>query len=249
MSEAQLAKEYWSTTRTQNKEYADPPPLYVRSLGRVINKLSPECVLEIGCNTGRNLLYLSSVLNSTCELRGIDVNQESIDFGKNKWNLNIETADETFLASQDSDSFDLIFTISVLDHIPDINQILNDIKRVTSRYLLIIEPYPEKELTYLRSFQEQAWIETDIETATPYSYTHDYARLVPAAGFDLVLDLPMLPYKGHFGPLYRLSLFRKYSGFFGKNFLNKPSDIDWQSLHDEIVFESLFGRPPDKTSR
>lgn len=68
--------------------------------GAFLKKIKDECpesisnVLEIGCNYGYNLKYLSSILNYQIRIEGggginaygIDTSDKAIDFGRKKWN-------------------------------------------------------------------------------------------------------------------------------------------------------------------
>ncbi len=227
MSEADDAKAYWSGTDFQQKEYARAP-FYVTALTHVAKRLAPASVLEMGCNAGRNLKLLHDALPGA-RVRGFDINGASIAFGKEKWGLDLEVADEGYLARQPADSWDVMFTISVLDHIPEITGVLRDIARVTRRYYIAIEPFPEEQLAYLDVFKRDGRVRAAVTTETPYSYLHPYDRLVPPVGLAARLDLPMPPYAGNWGPLYRLTVYEKGQGGF----------TAWDTLREELIFDAV----------
>jgi len=233
MAEAQNAKDYWSTTDFQKREYDEFPPFYILAIRRVIESLAVETVFEFGCNAGRNLEYLSKNLTRPVTLRGIDINQTSIEFGKEKWNLDLRVSDEKFFRILADNTYDLIFTVSVLDHIPDITECLRDIYRVTSRFFLTLEPYQEIELPYLQSFQSENVIASDISTKTPYSYTHPLDDLIISAGFTEQISLPLPTYRGNFGPLYRLSLWVKDA-------FEQSDRTRFKIIQDELIFECVL---------
>jgi SAM-dependent methyltransferase len=228
---SQEAKAYWGTTESQNKEYGPKPPFYATALAHVIARLEPESVVEMGCNAGRNLELLRRTLPATSSLRGFDVNAASIEYGRTKWNLELEHADEAYLSRQPAGSMDVLFTVSVLDHIPAIEGVLADLARVVRRYYLAVEPFPEEDLRYLDVFKRDGRVRPAVTTATPYSYLHPYQRLVPAAGFTARLDVPMPPYAANWGPLYRLTVYEARDAT--RRF------ADWDQLRDELMFAAV----------
>ena len=182
----------------------------------------------MGCNAGRNLQQLR-VVEPDIRLLGFDINATSIAEGVQKWNLPLEVADEAYLSRQASDAWDVLFTVSVLDHIPVIDGVLRDIARVAKHYYVAVEPFPEEQLTYLDVFKREGKVRAAVTTATPYSYLHPYDRLVPAAGLVPRLDVPMPPYASNWGPLYRLTVYEKGVGPF----------TAWDQLRDELFFDAV----------
>jgi SAM-dependent methyltransferase len=151
--EAVKAKENWGSTDLQGKEYPARPPFYAASLVHVLRRLAPGVVLEMGCNTGRNLELMRRSLPAATSLRGFDINPTSIEYGRTKWGLDLELADEDYLGRVPADSVDMVFTVSVLDHLPAIEPVLVDLARVTRGHYISVEPYPEEDLRYLDIFQ------------------------------------------------------------------------------------------------
>lgn len=227
----QEAKEYWGSTETQGKEYLAQPPFYASALAHVVRRLDPHSVTEMGCNAGRNLELLRRTLPTETTLRGFDVNRVSIEYGRAKWGLDLEHADESYLASLPARALDVLFTVSVLDHIPAIEGVVANLARVVQRYYVAIEPFPEEELTYLDVFKRDGRVQPSVTTATPYSYLHSYHRVVPAAGFTTRLDVPMPPYAGSWGPLYRLTVYEAPDA-------KRPFKA-WDVLRDELMFAAV----------
>jgi 2-polyprenyl-3-methyl-5-hydroxy-6-metoxy-1,4-benzoquinol methylase len=97
--------------------------------------LHPESVFEFGCNVGMNLKEILPQNHY-----GIDINTQAISKGK-EMGLNIEVGDETTLDKIPSNSYDLVLTSSVLDHIPQsaFDDIFANLKRITKRYMVCFE--------------------------------------------------------------------------------------------------------------
>jgi SAM-dependent methyltransferase len=228
-TEAVNAKKWWGSTATQVKEYGQDPPMYAVSLAHLIRRLAPGSVLEMGCNAGRNLELLSRCLPTGTSIRGFDINRQSIEYGRAAWGLDLAVADEQYLSRMADGSVDVVFTVSVLDHIPDIRDALLELARVVRYYYVAVEPHPEEDVPYLDVFKSDGRLRSSINTTTPYSYVHPYNALVPEVGLSAVLDLPM-PTGGMFGPLYRLTVWAQPDA---------PAPIPWMQLREELIFGAV----------
>lgn len=171
-SEAKDAKSYWSSLPVPDF-YKQPQTHWSKFMVQEILKLKPNSVLEFGCNVGRNLAALRE-----CEprltLRGVDINAEAVAFGRQERGLDLSQADETFLQGQPNDAFDVVFTVSVLDHLPNPKPILAEMVRVARIAVLLLEPNLGEEGKVFKNAQSAGEIAPE---ATPYSYSWDYSRL------------------------------------------------------------------------
>src|SRR5437660_7606907 len=75
-----------------------------------------KSVFEFGCHAGRNLYYIKQEFLDV-EVHGIDINQEAVEIGKKKFALPIEVGDELSLLSIRDNSYDVVFTVSVIHHL------------------------------------------------------------------------------------------------------------------------------------
>lgn len=114
----------------------------------LINGMNPYSVLEYGCGTGKNLNLIRA------ERRvGIDLSRPAIVDGiKSYEGIDFIYSDEAILSSFRNKQFDVSFTVSVLDHIEDIDFILEQLK-VVSGVIYALE-------------SKDKWQE--------YCYAHDY---------------------------------------------------------------------------
>jgi SAM-dependent methyltransferase len=228
--EAVRAKDFWGSTDKQGKEYPTPPPFYAAALTHVIRRIAPARVLEMGCNTGRNLALLRQHLPAGTGLRGFDINPRSIEYGKRAWGLDLDLADEGYLRRILPGAVDVVFTVSVLDHLPAIDEVVADLARITRGHLITVEPHPEPDLRYLEVFKADKRIRTSVDTTTPYSYLHPYPDVVPRCGLRPVLDVPMPPYATNWGPLYRLTVWAQPG---------VPAAVPWEQVRDELMFAAV----------
>ncbi len=204
-SETEDAKQFWRQTELMGKSYGARPPEYALKIARLIAAGQPESVFEFGCNAGRNLEQLRTLLPSA-RLAGVDINAASIRFGRSR-GFDIWVGDERILAGFPDNSWDLTFTISVLDHVPDHRPIANELLRVSRKYMLLYEPCVRGRVGKIEE-PERA---SDDRRVVPYSYLHNYYELGDTSDARLLLDesIPVKP--TGVGPYYRAMLFSKVS--------------------------------------
>lgn len=97
-------------------------------------------VLDVGCATGH---YLNGLLNLDPEIlyHGIDATPEYIEaakrFHENKRKSSFEVADIYDLPIRHSGAFDVVFCCNVLLHLPSIKIPLQNLLRVSRRFLIV----------------------------------------------------------------------------------------------------------------
>ena|SRR5271156_2968901 len=142
-------------------QYYPAAPKWSSRSQTIINLLSPlitkeDSILEIGCNTGRNLnhLWQSGYKN----VRGMEISEHIVKrLGIEYPCLAMIPVDigpaELSIQKYDSKSIDVIFTMSVLEHLhPDRRFLFDEIARVARKYVLAIEPRHGK-----RSHMQYPW--------------------------------------------------------------------------------------------
>lgn len=209
--EGEAAKDWYRDSNRQERFFTGPPPEYVRFVAEVIVSMQPASVLEFGCNAGRNLGLLRTHLPSA-RLVGVDVNEAAITDGKEKFDFALYVADELWIASQPTDGFDVVFTISVLDHIPNIRQIGGEIARVCRRYIVLLEIHHETQ----GKVQQMRASDGSPVPGYPYSYFHDYrAYFERKLEWACVLDAHVPAGTADLLETYRLYVFAPEADVFG----------------------------------
>lgn len=109
-------------------------------LRKTYKDLIPESTFEFGCNVGMNIKDLPNHY-------GIDINNEAILKGR-ELGINVYLGDEKELNVMPDNSYELVMTSSILDHIPDENfkEIFTNLKRITSKYLVCLETNDELDI-------------------------------------------------------------------------------------------------------
>jgi SAM-dependent methyltransferase len=199
------AKSYWSGTEEQAREHADQPP-HVTALAELCLAAGARRILEFGCYGGRNLAAIRDAYAEAGEpepeLVGLDINEAALAWGRRTWNLDLRQGDETALAGFADGEWDLVLTVSVLDHMPEPTAALAELARIAGRRLVLVEPHPaERDGTgkAVRSF-----FGGDGHEPMPFTYLHDYDALLLGLPLVQELDLPMPTHLRRVGPLYRL---------------------------------------------
>ena len=92
-------------------------------------------ILDAGCGVGHLINYLNQ---KKIRCKGIDISRESIKLAKNL-NLDVELLDLQNLYFNNN-SFDCVFCLGVLEHIPNIIKAINELYRVSSKRIIINVP-------------------------------------------------------------------------------------------------------------
>ncbi len=198
VTETADAKKYWSSLKLQDF-YKQPETHWSRFMAEQILSFRPRSVLEFGCNAGRNLESLR-LRAPTLKLQGIDVNTEAVEFGRRERNLDLVQADETFFREKADGAFDVVFTVSVLDHLASPKPVLTEMVRVARLAVLLLEPTLGEDGKVVRNIHPSTG--EGMET-TPYTYSWDYEKL--SAG--LPVEISKIPYAlsgTNLGPYYAL---------------------------------------------
>ena len=140
-------RRFWQQQRPFGNYFPTPQTSYRSET--IINMLKPwitseYSILEVGCNVGRNLNHL--YMSGFEKLAGIEINENAVQRLRRAYpqlksvNVDIGPAEEV-LEHYRSSSFDVVFTMAVLEHIPPSSRtVFSQIARVTHRYVLAIEP-------------------------------------------------------------------------------------------------------------
>lgn len=181
-AEAREARDWWADRKLMGYYMQDQP--WTGSLVDAILETGPRRIVELGCNVGRNLRAIRD-RDANVELVGIDVNAQAVEWGRRKWGLDLRHGDASLL---EADAYDLAFTVSVLDHIPDPTDAIEALVFAAPR-LVLVEPW--------------VGIEGPVESHNPYTYSWNYLTRLRDLGMA-VTDRRFPISKKSIGPDYRL---------------------------------------------
>jgi len=145
----EVLHEYWrrpSDGVNLPENYAGPKERSAFLVRIVSRYAKPDArILEIGCNVGRNLEYLFRV-GFREGLTGIEISEEAVALMKETFpemaaNARIYNSPaEDIVKTLEDQSFDLVFTMAVLEHIHTSSEwLFHEIVRITRQYLVTIE--------------------------------------------------------------------------------------------------------------
>ncbi len=165
-------------------------PEYSARRGKMLDDLLDrplrgKSILEVGCGPGGNLAAIEALGPKV--ITGCDCSSEMLVRARNRTHAELVQSEETTLPFPDR-RFDLVFTVTVLQHIPEDAEaaaLLAEMARVTSRTVLVYEDLAEApnlaEARYPWVPRPQAW----------------YVEALAKAGFDLVSSARIDPLVGH----------------------------------------------------
>jgi SAM-dependent methyltransferase len=160
------AREFWrlSPTNLYYRQFAPQTLLLIH----LLRGIGAQSVLEVGCNVGRNLNWIRRYVPGI-HVAGLDVNPDAIVAGREYFGFSEQelwVADDRSLGRLADRSYDAIFTVSVLDHLPEIEETLRHMLRIARQRLFLIE-------LVLPSFGR-----IDDPRCIDCSYSHDYLSIL-----------------------------------------------------------------------
>jgi ubiquinone/menaquinone biosynthesis C-methylase UbiE len=122
-----------------------------KHLWQMVNKLIPEdsieSVLDVGCGAGHitNKFFGLGIPRVT----GCDISPYRIDFAKELYpKCNFEVGSILDL-KYGEDSFDLVVGIEILEHMEDLDKAIEEMRKVTRKWVLITVPFEQKIIEVL----------------------------------------------------------------------------------------------------
>lgn len=167
--EREAAKDYW-------RKSAPIRPCYTKLMPQTEIVLSVveryreriESVLEFGAGTGRNLYHIQRE-HPDLILHGIDVSPRMVEIGERYGNF-VQLGDESLIPKRPS--YDLVYTCSVLDHIPEPFPVLEKLVGASRDIVALLEPYTGQE--------------GEVESLKDYTYSWNYRRMLSRLGVKVL---------------------------------------------------------------
>lgn len=187
-TEVGLAREYWRTQPLEAyyREHQPQTQLLIDQLLQIGGEAPVTSVFEFGSNMGRNLHFVRAACGPGVEVLGMDVNPDAVAAGRQHFGFTsqeLRVGDDESLAAIPSDRFDVVCTVSVLDHLPDVATALGHLLRVARRRFVCIEldVGATGKVTGRVAGQE----------IVGYSYSFPYGDIVRRLGGHVEVDEPV----------------------------------------------------------
>ncbi len=142
-------KKFWERDSLKGRRIPTHPVIkeYVVPKIEEIKKYIPieknTRLLDVGCGNGFFAYYFDQI----CNVYGIDFSEKMIELNpiKNKAVMNAED-----LKFEDN-SFDVVFCHALLHHVDDIDRVIGEMKRVSCKWIVLLEPNRNNPLMFLFS--------------------------------------------------------------------------------------------------
>jgi len=136
-NDAERLEAFWKREASNYASRTLPPnSKYREEWAKFLLKLNPKRILEVGCNTGQNLLAIH-MLAPHVKLYGCDI-APMIGFTSEPIEFRVSSA---YNLDYKSDFVDLVTTHGLLMHLPpaSVGQAVSELVRVSSKYIVIRE--------------------------------------------------------------------------------------------------------------
>lgn len=142
-------EEYWERQELKKRRPPTHPAVKAYVLSR-IKQLIPYVdfndgtrLLDVGCGNGFFTFYFDQV----CDVSGVDYSEKMLKMNPVKKTFRADASDLPF---QDS-SFDVVFCHALLHHVEHVDDVIQEMKRVSARLVVILEPNRNNPLMFLFS--------------------------------------------------------------------------------------------------
>ena len=167
----------------------------------ISNRAKGKSILDIGCGTGELLNYFQQ---KGWDVRGVEPNKSARYFASKNYNLDV--FDENKIDHYEKNSFDVISMWHVLEHVPDLNSRMNQLKNLIKNDGLIIIALPNLNSPDAVKYGSH-WAGLDVPRHL-YHFTEDtFQVLLKKHNMELIESLPM-----KFDAYYVSLLSEKYLG-------------------------------------
>ena len=142
-------KLFWERDTLTKRRSPQHPVIreYAVSKIRKIRKYVPigqnTRLLDVGCGNGFFTYYFDRI----CDVTGIDFSEKMIALNPVKKKAVMNAEDLKF----DANSFDVIFCHALLHHVDDIDKVVQEMKRVSRKWIILLEPNRNNPLMFLFS--------------------------------------------------------------------------------------------------
>jgi SAM-dependent methyltransferase len=143
-------------------------------------------ILDIGCGTGE---FLKICNDAKWQTLGIEPDDEARNMGINNFGLDVRKEED--LVKLPNESFDIISMWHVLEHVPDLNGRIEEIKRLLKPNGLIIIAVPNCNSLDAKIYREN-WAAYDVPRHLYHFTPKDIETLCRLHGLKLTRILPMI---------------------------------------------------------
>lgn len=142
-------KDYWERKSLEDRRPPEHPVVRQYALSKIeqIRRYVPldknTRLLDVGCGNG----FFSHSFSQICDTVGVDYSEKMLAKNPIPQKLLMEAGHLSF---QDF-AFDVVFCHALLHHVEDMDKVLLEMRRVTRKYVVVMEPNRNNPLMFLFS--------------------------------------------------------------------------------------------------
>jgi len=143
-------KKYWERKELIKRRPPKHPVIKayvlpkINMISRYVNLNKQTRLLDVGCGNGFFTFYFDKI----CDTYGIDYSEKMLQMNPVKKKFLMDANNLKFK----DNSFDIVFCHFFLHHIDNADKIIQEMRRVSKRYVVILEPNRNNPLVFLFSF-------------------------------------------------------------------------------------------------
>ena len=144
------------------------------------------CHLDLGCGTGE---FLNACQQTGFKVRGVEPSKLAREQAVNNYSLSV--SEDTNLAQFENAQFDSISLWHVLEHLPNLNNSINEFKRVLNKKGKVIIAVPNHK-SWDANYYREYWAAWDVPIHLWHFSKETIELLFNKNGFKLIKTKPML---------------------------------------------------------
>ena len=140
-------KDYWERQELSARRRPEHPVIaaYVKPkidvIRRYVDLSGRTRLLDVGCGNGFFTYYFDKI----CDAHGVDYSDQMLRMNPARKTYRMDANHLEF----DDDSFEVVFSHAMLHHVHNIDAVIGEMRRVSSRYVVLLEPNRNNPLMFL----------------------------------------------------------------------------------------------------
>ncbi len=142
-------KDYWERKELTKRRSPEHPLIAAYALPKIgmikryVNIINQTRLLDVGCGNGFFTFYFDKI----CDVYGVDYSEKMLQMNPVKKTFLMDVHNLKF----EDNSFDVVFCHVLLHHVQNIDRVLQEMKRVSKKYIIILESNRNNPLMFLFS--------------------------------------------------------------------------------------------------
>ena len=142
-------KNYWEKNKVLKRKSPDHPIVAecvlpkIEFIKRYVNITAETRLLDVGCGNGFFTYYFDKI----CDTSGVDYSEKMLQINPVKKTFLMDANNLKF----ENNSFDISFSHGFLHHVDNMDKVIQEMKRVSKKYVIILDANRNNPLLFLFS--------------------------------------------------------------------------------------------------